>query len=226
MKISMMVVVLTGILISSVVTNAADTRYVSDQLVITLREGMGNKYRVIRTLKTDVGMEVLSAEGRYLYVRLKDGTKGYVLKQYVSRKTPKTVTIARLRDEVDVLKKQLSQQNEDVASTQQEQQTIQQQLAEKSRSLDETVQMLEVTRKQLSDLQLKAEDVVMIDAERQQLKKDYAAAQQELESLRTNNNAILKTAMIKWFIAGAGVLVLGWILGKFSRRKKRGLGSF
>jgi len=29
--------------------------------------------------------------------------------------------------------------------------------------------------------------------------------------------------VIRWFLAGAGVLFFGWILGKASRKKQRGL---
>ncbi|OQY20461.1 MAG: hypothetical protein B6I36_00810 [Desulfobacteraceae bacterium 4572_35.1] len=202
-----------GMLTSAVA--APDTRYVSDQLVITLREGMGNQFRVIRTLKTDTSMEVLSAQGQYLYVKLSDGTQGYVLKQYVSRATPKSFTIKRLQNELAQLQPQLKGQNE-----------LQQQLVEAKKTVAMTEQLLESTKVELKDLQVKAENVMLIDEERQRLKEELGAANGELTQLRNDNAAMLKTAMIKWFVAGGGVLFLGWVAGKFSRKKKRGLGSF
>ncbi len=219
-------IVITALLLCAATVYAADTRYVSDQLVITLREGMGNRYRVIRTLKTDTPMEVLSDEGRYLYVQLRNGVKGYVLKQYVSKKTPKTVKIARLKDEVDVLRKQLQQHNKSKSALEQQWQQMKQQLADKEQQLSAVNEELRQTKEQFARLQSKAQAVIQIDAERQHLKEELATVTDELEQLRNHSNILLKTAMIKWFLAGAGVLFVGWVAGKFSRRKKRGLGSF
>lgn len=226
MKICWMIIGLTVAGVLSAAIACADTRYVTDQLVITLREGMGNKYRVIKTLRTDTGMEVLSAQGKYLHVQVKDGTEGYVLVQYISKKTPKTVIIAQLRDEMAVLKEKLAAQNQLVVTAQGGAATLQQQFSEVSQALNISEDLLETTKAELLELQLKAENVVMIDEERQLVKKELGIALEELEHLRQDNNAMLNTAMIKWFLAGGGVLFLGWIAGKFSRKKKRGLGSF
>lgn len=215
MRIPFMAMFILLVAIFSVGSACAETRYVSDQLVITLREGMGNQFRVTKTLKTDTPMEVLSTQGRYLYVKLADGTQGYVLKQYVSRATPKSVTIKQLQTKLARLQPQLAAQNQ-----------LEQQLSETQKELADKVQLLEKNQKELKDLQVKAENVVLIDKERQRLKQELGTANEELTQLRQDNDAMLKTAMIKWFVAGGGVLFLGWVAGKFSRKKKRGLGSF
>ncbi len=205
---------------------SADTRYVSDQLVITLREGMSNQYRVIRALKTDTAIEVLSEQDNYLYVQLADGTKGYVLKQYIVKKTPNSLRIKQLSGDVEVLQNTKAKQTQLAEQTQSELVVLRQQLTEAKNALTINEELLNNTQSELSDLQMKAENVVLIDQERQRLKTELSAATTEVESLRQDNNAMLKTAMIKWFLAGAGVLFFGWVAGKFSRKKKRGLGSF
>ena len=63
---------------------AADTRYVGDELVITLRQGKGTDYKIIRTLKSGTPFEVLEEGKSYLKVRTEDGVEGYVLRQYVT----------------------------------------------------------------------------------------------------------------------------------------------
>lgn len=204
----------------------SDTRYVSDRLVITLREGMGNQFRVIQTLKTDERMEVLSEQDNYLYVRLDDGIEGYVLKQYVSRNTPKTVTLAKVRHELETLKSTLKKKTDVAVAAGKDVTAMQVQLTEATQSLALTEELLENSQKALTELQQKAENVVLIDQERQQLKKELAETRQELGSLQRDNAAMLKTAMIKWFVAGGGVLFVGWVAGKFSRKKRRSLGSF
>lgn len=189
---------------------AADTRYVADQLIITLREGMGNEYRVLRTLKTDTPMEVLEEQGRYLRVRLNDGTEGYVLKQYISSKRPKSQRINELQNEVARLSTQVTEHAEAVEAAQQasaEAEVLQQKLLEKEQELIEI--------RELSD------NALMLDKERKRLQRELDAAQKELSRVQEENRTMLSTVSIKWFLAGGGTLLIGWIMGKLSRRKKR-----
>ncbi|OEU72787.1 MAG: hypothetical protein BA874_13050 [Desulfuromonadales bacterium C00003068] len=225
MKLRLMI----GLILLSVLSGQlvyAETRYVSDQLVITLREGMGNRFKVIKTLPTDSRLEVLSEQDNYLYVRAEDGVEGYVLKQYISRKKPKTMTIAQLRVELATVNKKMTDLLQSADGSGKELQTVRTRSAELSEALKLSEELLETTKTELLDLQVKSENVVLIDEERQRLKTDLSAVRKELEHLRQENHSILNEAMIKWFLAGGGVMSLGWIAGKFSRKKKRGLGSF
>lgn len=204
----------------------ADTRYVSDRLVITFREGMGKQFRVIKTLRTDDKVEVLSEQDGYLHVRTDDGTEGYVLKQYISTKTPKSAIIASLREQLQQAQQALAQQQTKADQATQSQGEAQEQVAELTQSLILTEELLKTTQQSLNELQQKSENVVLIDQERQRLKEELSLVKTQLAELQQQNDAMLKTAMIKWFVAGAGVLFVGWVAGKFSRRKKRTLGSF
>ena len=72
-------------------------RYVSDELVIMMRSGQGEQYKIIKMLKAGTPLEVLEEGDAYLQVRAPDGTEGYVLKQFTSTDTPKPIIIARLQ---------------------------------------------------------------------------------------------------------------------------------
>jgi len=220
------VIVMTVLLFVGVTQCWAETRYVSDKLVITLREGMGNQYRVIQTVTTDTPLEVLDAEGNYLFVRLENGTEGYVLKQYVSRSMPKTTVIAQLKQELAALEKKMAARGSSVNALSESNTQLETALAQTKSELEQVSQTLEKTRQDYADLQQKAENVVLIDQERQRLKKEAAEVSERLQQLEQENAAMLKTAMIKWFLAGGGVLFVGWVAGKFSRKKRRSLGGF
>ena len=60
----------------------ADQRYVTDQLVITLRAEAGEGARTLGSLRTGTPLVVLEEVGSFLRVRTDDGVEGYVLKQY------------------------------------------------------------------------------------------------------------------------------------------------
>ncbi len=204
----------------------AETRYVSDRLVITVREGMGNEYRVVKTIPSDTAVDVLDEQGRYLRVRLADGIEGYVLKQYISRTVPKTTVIAKLKQDVAALEKKLADRHGSVSTLSESNAQLEESLIQTRRELEQAQQTLQQIQKAYSELQDKAENVVLIDKERQQLKKEFAQLSEKTQHLEQQNAEVLNTAMIKWFVAGGGVLFVGWVAGKFSRKKRRPLGGF
>jgi SH3 domain protein len=171
-------------------------------------------------------MEVLAEQDNYLYVQLDDGTKGYVLKQYIVQKIPNTLRIKQLSGELATLQASKNKQAQLTEQAQSEAVALRNQLNEANSALTLNEELLNNSKNALNELQIKAENVVLIDEERQRLKSELSAVADELVSLRHDNNEMLKTAMIKWFVAGAGVLFVGWVAGKFSRKKKRGLGSY
>ncbi len=190
---------------------AADIRYVADQLVINLRAGMGNQYKITKNLITDTAVEVLEEHGDYLYVQLKDGTTGYVLTQYISSHTPKREQIKKLQLEVERLRSQVEEQLDAVAAQamlQGELETLRHELAAREQEL---VQIREVS-----------ENALKLDAQRKSLELELHEAQVQLSVLQEENRTMLSEVSVRWFLAGGGTLLLGWILGKFSRRKTRG----
>jgi len=93
-----------------------DMRYVSDMLILCLRAGPGNEYKVIRTLQTDTPLEELEEDELYLKVKTDEGEEGWVLKQYITSKTPKPVIIAALKRDVKKLKATVEKLEKDRSS--------------------------------------------------------------------------------------------------------------
>ncbi len=54
----------------------AEMWYVSDNMIITMRSGMGKDYRIIKNLKTGTPLEVIEESEEYMKVRTKDGEEG------------------------------------------------------------------------------------------------------------------------------------------------------
>jgi SH3 domain protein len=218
-------------LISVSVVNA-ETRYVGDTLVITVRELPDDTSTSIKNILTDTPFEALEESGDYLKVRLEDGTEGYVKTRYTTTDTPKPILIERLTRQNEKLKNQyaeltstLSEKESDLAdkrkALQAELENLKQELAEKS--LENSKLATELTRveKQYSDLKTSADNVVQIISQSENFRDENERLQIELETLQSENALLLRTAVIKWVLAGAGILFLGWIMGKVSRTKRR-----
>lgn len=226
MKALAKVTMITCIIAIMASTAWADTRYVSDVLVITVRTGKGTGYQIIETLRTGTKVQVLEEGDKYLKVKTPKGNEGYVLTQYISAETPKAVQIAQLSNQIDSLKSELAKQQE----------VAQSKIAEASSSVEEKNSLstqLEKTRETLHKVQndyellLKnSQNVISLSEENEALIEQNKQLNSELVVLREENSDFHRSNMIQWFLAGGGVFFFGWLIGKISRKKQRGFSRF
>jgi len=87
----------------------AETRYISDQLVVSLREQPQDGSETIVYLKTDTPVEVLEVGEQYIQVKTKNGEVGYIQKSYLTEKIPKATVISRLTRENQGLKERIQE---------------------------------------------------------------------------------------------------------------------
>jgi SH3 domain protein len=209
----------------------AKTQYVSDQLIITLREGEGNEYKIIKMLKTGTPLEIIEESELYLKVRTESGSEGWVLKQYVTEEIPKPEIIAGLEKKIDRLNIEIEQYKKDKESLQDELKTAKSDHNNKIRDLQQNVSAskgkAEQTSRDLKEVTEKynallkdSKDVVFLVKERDNIKTSNSELQTKTEQLQKENDELKQLQMIWWFVAGGGVFFVGWIIGKISRQKR------
>jgi len=190
-------------------TAGAEVGYVSDQLVVTLRDGTGSEYQTLESMRTDTKVEILGEDGRFLHVRSEKGNEGFVLRQYITGAPPKSRIIEELRQQKARLEQQLREATADETALG-SQRKLNEELSRKYEELsEEHRRLVEVSG-----------DPAQLSAERDRLAQELAAVQPEIERLREENNQLLRSTGIFWFLAGGGVLLLGWFVGKVSRGKR------
>jgi len=223
-------------LICWVAVAGAETLYISDQLVVSLREQPQAGAQSVTHLKTDMAVNTLEEAGEYIKVQTKAGEIGYIKRNYLTADTPKAEVVKQLQRERDrltakavELQQQVEQQVATATSQRQEsQQELATQLTESQKQVNELQEKLKESQATLTRtsqdyqaLQKDAKAVVEIAQERDQLR----ATNQELSSavvdLESEVEGLTMTGIIKWFLAGAGVLALGWLIGKFSGNRRR-----
>ena len=211
----------------SVGSTHADMRYVSDMLILTLREGQGSQYKAIRALKSGTPIEVLEESARHLRVRTQEGEEGWVEKQYISSEQPKAVIIAGLNKEANRLKARVEELQKDQA-------TLLDQLNAAKRS--HTVKVKETSRlnTELTQITVKyktlldqSKNVAELIKENDRLYGDNEGLQaandrlnMEVEHLRQEIARLRRREMIWLFLAGASVFFVGLIVGKVSKKKR------
>lgn len=179
----------------------AKTAYLSDMLYVRLREAPGSG-NTIKTLKTADQFTVLEKKGGYLRVRTVDGKMGWLPGQYVSNDPPKAVVISRLRAENLSLREKVE--------------ALRDKLQAKVNAAEALQKRNGIEEKLLTDT-IGSHDLVG-QLDRLQQANDKLLAQ--MDSLRRRAAVVRKVENVQWFLAGSGVLLGGWILGKLSQRKK------
>jgi SH3 domain protein len=198
----------------------AATSYVSDQLVLSLRETADPDSPIIGHLKTDDAVEILAEAGEFVQVATDVGT-GYLRKQYLTAAKPKQFTINQLTKEVANLSQQLESYTAGAEGQQQELVQLRQTNAQLKTDLSQTKDELGSLQKKYDHILANSKDLLTIIKERDQLSETTAQLEAETAKLREENESLLTTGIIKWFLAGAGTLCFGWAMGKVSRKKRR-----
>lgn len=227
-----LVVLMIAALLGPTAAARAETRYVSDQLVVSLRSAPRDSAETITYLKTDTPVQVLEKGGPYTKVKTAKGETGYIQSSYLASETPKPTTIrrlsadkARLEEQVASLKQRYEEafsQEEgarqklvaDLENAQQQVATLQTELAAANQQLREISAAYET-------LKQNSENITAITTERDRLKQLQTELSDQVDRLSQTNDELSSGHRRQWFLAGAGVLVLGWLLGKFSRAKRR-----
>lgn len=198
----------------------AETRYVTDTLIVTVRDSKGNQYKTLATLPSNSPVEILDEDKTFVRVRTEKGVEGYILKQYITKSTPKQIIITQLQARVDKLQADLEQQQLNCQEKTEFAASSQAQIDETSRQLETAKEQLARISQEYDSLKESSSNVVALSEERDQLAEQNTTLLSELQVLQEENKSFHRSNMIQWFLAGGGVFFGGWLVGKLSRKKR------
>ena len=199
----------------------ADTRYVSDELIISVRDGQNQDDNVLGHIRTGTAVDVLEEKGRYLRIKTEDGLEGWVQAQYIISEKPNARIIEDLRNEINeqnaISDKLLAKKAiYEVRIRELEKEVnINQKNTEKAKS--ELIELNKKYKKLLSN----SENTDELMKKLEKSKKIDSKLKAEISNLKKGSQNPIKSSMIQPFLAGAGVLIVGFILGGLARGRKR-----
>lgn len=189
----------------------AETVYVNDTHEIAMRSGPSVQNRVVRMLAPGTPLEPLGSKNDWSRIRLPEGSgnvrEGWVLTRFLSTVSPEALQQKGLEQENATLKEIV----EALEREKGEHAKLQKELQEKVTSLESSYEGLKAGSSNY--LKFKEE----FDA----TKAALAAAQDNYQNLLQENENLRLSQNIKWFAAGAVVLVSGWALGLLTGRLQR-----
>ncbi|MBS3732484.1 MAG: TIGR04211 family SH3 domain-containing protein [Desulfobacterales bacterium] len=195
----------------------AETQYVNDLMEVTLRSGPGQDYRIKKMLKSGQELEVLDTEEKWSNVRVPDGTTGWVFSKYVSPQKPDSLAVKEMREEIQPLRRK-------VQSLTEENQRLIKRNQELSNSLEKTRAERDQAKSDYAALQEESKDYLKLREQHEAMKKELEEKNQRIQTLEKQVSNAFMSAGLKWFLAGAGVLILGMILGRTAAGKKKRTG--
>ena len=210
--------ILSGVILLSGTAALGETRYIKPSSEIAVRRGQGVDFKIVAMIKDGASVELLEENESHARVRLGNDKEGWMLKRFLSDTPPLTEVVVSLRAEKEELERkesELSQNIEELSST----------LSETRTELDATLNERNQIWADFQTLQRETADVVQINKEFLETKKNNEQLVQELASTKKDSERLKKNSAIKWFLAGGGVLLLGMLLGRTMAGKSRRRGS-
>lgn len=210
----------------------ADIRYVSDELIISVRDGQNQDDNVLGYIRTGTAVDVFEEKGRYLRIKTEDGLEGWVQTQYIISEKPNGRIIEDLRNEINDLNKQVESSKNGQGSLSDKLLVTKQIYEVRIRELEQEVninqkntakaksELIELNKK-YKKLLSNSENTDELIRKLKKSKKLDSKLKTEINNLKKDSQNPLKSGIIQPFLAGAGVFIVGFILGGLARRMKR-----
>ncbi len=186
----------------------AETRYVSDSLEITMRSGKSTSHGIIRMLRSGTRLTVLETDNDsgYSHVRTRDGKTGWVLSRFLMKGQAarnKLATAEKKLAELELENRKLG--------------TAMESMKGKMSSIEKERMNLDgvhrTVSQELAEIKRTASSALAIDSENKELKSRVVALERNLQTLQQENEGLKDRTARDWFMVGAGVVLLGIIVG-------------
>lgn len=192
----------------------AKSKYISDTMKVTMRTGPGNDRKIISLLRIGKKVEMLKAGDEWTLVRLDNGKEGWVINRFLTDKIPSDIELKILKSKHEALMAKAARIQEASSLLKAENKKLSTEFAVSRKKLQKTSNNYEALKRESKEfLELQSKFKASSSKLAEQTKK-AEKFEEELTRLLWNQN-------IKWFLGGAGVLILGFIIGFSTKRQRR-----
>lgn len=214
--------ILNWFLLSSVILSAplaqAETQYVSDHLIITVRSGQGTQFQIIKTLASGTRVKVLeTTETGYTKIETPDGVEGWVRTQYLTSEPVATEILAKTEAQLEKTREELNKIKESYAALRKEHSI----LSQESQKVSSEKKNMDAELARISEV---AKQPIILDRMNRELQEKNVTLEKDLQRLSQENHSLKDRSQREWFIAGAlvlfGGMILGFILPKLRGRQR------
>ena len=178
---------------------AAQEIYVRGITKITMRTGPGVEHKIVAMLTSGSKPETIEYQRDWSHVKTQDNKTGWVLSRFLTEEVPKTLLVEQLKEEKERLEAALEQEEE------------------KNQALTEKNNLLVDIEEKYKKLEQASADFLKLSDSYKALVNESQDQKDQILTLEKNMNNEEKL----WFLSGAGVFIVGLIIGLSTRKKKR-----
>ena len=208
-------IVYVGIVLMCFSANGlAESMYVTDLLKLTLRSGPSTEHKILSVVESGYQVEMLEPGEDWSLVRIADGKEGYVLTRYFLAEPTHNVRLAQLRTKHKALMRQAATLLEENTRLRDESKKL-------KSSSDGSEKALKKLRTDYDKLKAGSADYIELKEKYKTVSGQLSEQTKRADALDEDLRAIEINQYIKWFLAGSGVLLVGFIVGFSARRQRR-----
>jgi SH3 domain protein len=201
------------------VNGYSETKYVTDSFPVMVRTGPNLTHKIIAMPKSGTAIEVLEVPNEqrvdeWVKVRIDGEKEGWMLSQFLIPGPPKHQIIARLEKENTNLKNRTQKLSEENAQLKKERKDLEQALSSQTKTGSNL-------REEYESLKRESKDFLALKASYEEASRGLEVKTNQVEELEKELEGLRKSQTLRWFIAGASIILVGFIIGYISRRPKR-----
>jgi len=192
----------------------AENKYINDIMKITMRTGPGTDRKIIALVGIGQKVEVVRWGGDWTLIRLTNGKEGWVIRRFLTDKIPSSI-------ELKVLKSKYKALMNEAATMQEADSLLKAENKELSTKLAASRKKFQKTSNNYETLKRESKDFFKLQSLFKESSSKLAEQTKKAEKFEDELTKLLFNQNIKWFLSGAGVLILGFIIGLSTKRQRR-----
>jgi len=192
----------------------AKSMYVTDILKVTLRTGPSIENKIIEMVESGQRVEVVEPGQEWSLVRLFDGKEGWILNRYLIPNETNKLNLERLESEHSNLNTKFKTIHEENSKLKTDNKKL-------SSALAATEKALTQVGNEYESLKASSTEFLTLKSNFKKTSTKLSEQTKRADELEEKVEKLIFSNYIKWFLAGSGVLFIGFILGYSTKRQRR-----
>ncbi|MBT7609599.1 MAG: TIGR04211 family SH3 domain-containing protein [Bacteriovoracaceae bacterium] len=187
----------------------ADKSYVKGVQRVTFRSGPTTDSKILKMMDADSPVTVLEAGEEWVKVKDSQGLEGYILGQFLSTDVPSSLLYKWIKskfEKLEIKHLELKEKKKEAILA----------LKLKEDELNKSTSDLKSTQSSYKNLKASSEDFLKLQSNHKKINALLDDQNSKVLALESQ----LSRHYIYWFLAGGGVLLLGWFLGLQSKKNR------
>jgi len=204
---------------------AAEMKYISDDIEVTLRSGTSTSNQIVKLLRSGDRVSLIEDDvaTQYSLVETEDNKRGYVLSRFLMDNPPAREFLADLRSRFETQQQELTRQRAEV-------ERLKALLAQEQSDNEKLKNTLRASEQELSTVRQAAAGTLDTLEQNQRLQNVVAQLQKEQTQLSEENLTLRDSTRLDWFVRGGAVALVAFLVGilitRIRWRKNDSWGSY